>query len=68
MLRGERSFDSLNHSGKEFRRRLGSVPATAVDALCVEPATGCEELTGGCDEIADADELSVALVAKKAAS
>ena len=26
------------------------------------------ELTGGCDEITDADELSVALVAKKAAS
>ena len=36
--------------------------------MCVEPATGCEELTGRCDEIADADELSVALVAKKAAS
>ena len=45
-----------------------ALPATAVDALCVEPATGCEELTGGCDEIANADELSVALVAKKAAS
>ena len=33
-----------------------------------EPATSCGELTAGYDEITDADELSVALPAKKAAS
>lgn len=41
------------------------VPATAVDALCVEPVTGCEELTAGCKEIADVNKLSIALAMKK---
>lgn len=41
------------------------VPATAVDALCVEPVTGCEELTAGCKEIADVNKLSIALATKK---
>ena len=34
----------------------------------VEPATGCEEMTAGCNEVADADKLSVALASKRAAS
>ena len=33
-----------------------------------EPATSCGEVTAGCDEITNADGLSVALTAKKAAS
>ena len=33
-----------------------------------EPATSCGEVTAGCDEITNADGLSVALAAKKAAS
>ena len=33
-----------------------------------EPATSCGEVTAGCDEITNADGLSVALAAEKAAS
>lgn len=38
------------------------------DGDSIEPATGCEELTAGCNEVADADKLSVALATKRAAS